>query len=117
MVGGETQTDSFKTLKKGGKLFSGTMPPSQDLAKEYGVEAKFIASAYSHEKLDYGKKLVEEGKIKPHNITTMKLEDAAKAQDILSKGGVNGKIVLEVNQRTRPDLKPEPHLNADTPQF
>ena len=97
LVGGETQINSFKTLRKGGKLFSGTMPPSQELAKEYEVEAKFISSAYSYKKLDYGKKLVEEGKIKPHTITTMKLEDAAKAQDKLSLGGLNGKIVLEIN--------------------
>ena len=65
LVGGETQINSFKTLRKGGKLFSGTMPPSPELAKEYEVEAKFIASAYSYKKLDYGRKLVEEGKIKP----------------------------------------------------
>ncbi len=97
LVGGETQTNSFKTLKKGGKLFSGTMQPSQDLAKEYEVEAKFISSSYSYKKLDYGKQLVEEGKIKPQSTTVMKLEAAAEAQDLVSKGDVNGKIVLEIN--------------------
>ena len=97
LVGGETQVNSFKTLKKGGKLFSGTMPPSQDLAKEYEVEAKFISSSYSYKKLDYGKQLVEEGKIKPHIITKMKLEEAAQAQDTVSKGGINGKVVLVIN--------------------
>ena len=50
LVGGETQVNSFKTLKKGGKLFSGAMPPSQDIAKEYDVEAKFISSTYSYKK-------------------------------------------------------------------
>ena len=97
LVGGVTQVNSFKTLKKGSKLFSGTMPPSQDLAKEYEVEAKFISSSYSYKKLDYGRQLVEEGKIKPQIITTMKLEEAAQAQDIVSKGGINGKVVLEIN--------------------
>ena len=97
LVGGETQVNSFKTLKKGGKLFSGTMPPSQDLAKEYDVEAKFISSSYSYEKLDYGRQLVEQGKIKPQHITAMKLEKATEAQDIVSKGGINGKVVLEIN--------------------
>ena len=97
LVGGETQINSFKTLKKGGKLFSGTMPPSQDLAKEYEVGAKFISSSYSFEKLDYGRRLVEEGKIKPQFITAMKLEAAAEAQDLVSKGGKNGKVVLEIN--------------------
>ena len=97
LVGGETQINSFKTLRKGGKLLSGTMPPSQEIAKEYEVEAKFIASAYSYKKLDYGVKLVEAGKIRPQTIMTLKLADAAKAQDLLSKGGINGKIVLEIN--------------------
>ena len=97
LVGGETQVGSFKTLKKGGKLFSGTMPPSQDLAKQYEVEAKFISSSYSYKKLDYGRLLVEEGKIKPQLITAMKLEQAAEAQDIVSKGGINGKVVLEIS--------------------
>ena len=97
LVGGQTQAASFKVLKKGGKLLSGAMPPSQDLAKEYEVEAKFVASAYSYRKLDYGTQLVEQGKIKPQTITAMKLEAAAEAQDKLSSGGLNGKIVLEIN--------------------
>jgi len=97
LVGGETQINSFKALKKGGKLFSGTMPPSQELAKEYEVEAKFISSSYSYEKLDFGRRLVEEGKIKPQFIIVMKLEAAAQAQDLVSKGGINGKVVLEIN--------------------
>ena len=97
LVGGETQVNSFKTLKEGGKLFSGAMPPSQDIAKEYNVEAKFISSTYSYKKLDYGTQLVQEGKIKPQPITALKLQEAAKAQDLLSKGGINGKVVLEIN--------------------
>ena len=96
LVGGETQVNLFKTLKKGGKLFSGTMPPSQELAKEYEVEAKFIASSYSYKKLDYGKQLVEAGNIIPQIVKIMKLEDAAEAQDMVSKGGINGKVILEL---------------------
>lgn len=51
LVGRETQINSFGTLKKGGKLLSGTMPPSQELAQEYGVEAQVIRSAYTTQKL------------------------------------------------------------------
>jgi NADPH:quinone reductase-like Zn-dependent oxidoreductase len=97
MVGGETQAKSFKVLKKGGKLFSAVMPPSQELAKQYEVEAKFISSAYSYKKLDYGRQLVEQGKIKPRIAKTMKLDDAAKAQDMVSAGGIDGKLVLEID--------------------
>ncbi len=97
LVGGDTQVKSFATLKKGGKLYSGAMPPSQELAQQYGVEARFISSAYDYKKLDYGKKLVEEGKIKPRVVMVLKLEDAAKAQDIVSAGNIFGKVVLEIN--------------------
>jgi NADPH:quinone reductase-like Zn-dependent oxidoreductase len=96
MVGGETQAKSFGVIKHGGLLLSAVMPPSEELARQYEVTAKFINSAPSYRKLDFGKKLVEEGKIKTRMAKIMKLEDAAKAQDLVSAGGLNGKVVLEI---------------------
>lgn len=96
-AGGDATNKSFEVLKKGGKLYSAAMPPSQELAQKYGVEAKFISSAFTAQKLDYGKKLVEEEKIKPNVVKTLKLKDAAEAQELLTAGGLNGKIVLEIN--------------------
>jgi NADPH:quinone reductase-like Zn-dependent oxidoreductase len=94
LAGGETQAKSFKVIKKGGLLLSAVMPPSEDLAQQYHVTAKFISSAPSYQKLEFGKKLVEDGKIKTHIAKIMKLKDAAQAQDLVSAGGINGKIVL-----------------------
>lgn len=94
LAGGETQTKSFKVIKKGGQLLSAVMPPSEELAQQYHVTAKFISSAPSYHKLDFGKKLVEDGKIKPHIAKIMKLKDAVQAQDAVTAGGINGKIVL-----------------------
>ncbi|HEV8083670.1 MAG TPA: NADP-dependent oxidoreductase [Chitinophagaceae bacterium] len=96
-AGGNSTDKSFTVLKKGGKLYSAAAQPSQELAEQYGVEAKFISSAITAQKMDYGKKLVEEGKIKPHVVKTMKLKDAAEVQELVSKGGLNGKIVLEID--------------------
>jgi NADPH:quinone reductase-like Zn-dependent oxidoreductase len=96
-VGGETQVKSFNVLKKGGKLISIVMPPSAELAKKFEVTAQFINSTPSFEKLEFGKKLVEEGKIKPHIAKIMKLAQAAEAQELVSAGGINGKVVLEIN--------------------
>lgn len=96
-AGGEATDKSFTVLKKGGKLYSAAAQPSQELAEQYGVEAKFISSTITSQKMDYGKKLVEEGKIKPQIAKVMKLEDAAEAQELVSKGGLNGKIVLEID--------------------
>lgn len=96
LVGGETQKRSFGVVKKGGKLLSAVAPPSQELAKKHGVTANFYSSSPSHKKLEFGTKLVEAGKIKPNVSETMKLGDAAQAQDKVTAGGVEGKIVLEV---------------------
>ncbi len=97
LVGGETQTKSFEVLKKGGKLISTVMPPSAELAEKYQVAAQFIMSNPSYKKLDFFKELIERGKIKAQISNTMKLEQAAEAQDLVSKGGVNGKMVLEIH--------------------
>ena len=96
LVGGETQAKSFTVLKKGGKLLSTVMPPSAELAAKYEVTAEFVQSNSNYKKLEFGKKLVEEGKIKASIAKVMKLEQAAEAQDLLSKGGVDGKVVLSI---------------------
>lgn len=97
LVGGETQQKSFGLIKEGGKLLSTVMPPSEELAEKFGVTSQFVFSKPSSEKLDFGKKMVEEGKIKTQIAKTMPLDDAAKAQDLVSTSDVNGKIVLEIN--------------------
>lgn len=97
LVGGETQVRSFEVVKKGGKLLSAVMPPSEELARKYHITASFISSAPSHKKLEFGVKLVEEGKIKTQIAKVLKLEDAAHAQDLVSAGGLNGKVVLVVS--------------------
>ena len=96
-VGGETQVKSFTVLKKGGKLISLVMQPSAELAKKHEVTVGYINSTPSFKKLEFGRQLVEQGKIKPHIARIMKLEQAAAAQDFVSAGGVNGKVVLEVS--------------------
>ncbi|MDQ2718273.1 MAG: NADP-dependent oxidoreductase [Bacteroidota bacterium] len=95
-AGGEATNKSFEVLKKGGKLYSAAMPPSQELAEKYDVEAKFISSTVTEQKMDYGKKMIEDGKIKSQIAKVMKLEDAARAQELVSRGGLNGKVVLEI---------------------
>ncbi len=97
LVGGETQSKSFSVLKKGGKLLSIVMPPSAELADKFGVTAQFVSLPPSYKKLEFGIKLLEQGKIKATIANVVKLEQAAQAQDMVSAGGVNGKVVLEIN--------------------
>lgn len=95
-AGGETLSKLFKVIKKGGKLLSVAGVPSQELANAYNVEARFVSSDLSAKNLQNGLALVSEGKIKPFVSKTFQLEEAAKAQDFLAAGGVNGKVVLTV---------------------
>jgi len=97
LVGGETQTKSFEVLKKGGKLISTVMPPSAEMGEKFQVATQFIMSNPSYKKLDFFKEMIEQGKITAQISKTMKLEQAAEAQDLVSKGGLNGKLVLEIN--------------------
>ncbi len=98
LAGGETQVKSFGVVKQGGKLLSAVMPPSEELAKQHHITAKFISSEPSYKKLEFGVKMVEDGKIKTQIAKVMNLEDAAKAQDLVSAGGLNGKVVLVVSK-------------------
>ena len=70
--------------------------PSPELAQKYGIEARFVSSNLSAKSLENGLNWVREGKIKPIVAKTFPLAEAAKAQDFVSAGGVNGKVVLEV---------------------
>lgn len=96
-AGGESQAKLFKVLKPGGTLLSIVVLPSQELAEKYKVNAQFVASDISSKTLQNGIDLIAAGKFKPIVSKTFKLEEAAIAQDFLTAGGVNGKVVLTVN--------------------
>jgi NADPH:quinone reductase-like Zn-dependent oxidoreductase len=97
-AGGKNQEKLFRVLKTGGTLLSIVVPPSQELAEQFKVKAGFVASNISSKTLQNGIELVKSGKFKPVVSKIFKLEEAAQAQDFLSAGGVNGKVVLAVAQ-------------------
>jgi len=96
-AGGPTQVKLFEVVKAGGKLLSIAQPPSQELAQMHNIEARFISSDLSSKNLENGLALVKDGKLKPFVTKVFKLEEAAQAQDFLSNGGVNGKVVLKID--------------------
>ncbi|PJJ08607.1 NADPH:quinone reductase-like Zn-dependent oxidoreductase [Flavobacterium sp. 1] len=95
-AGGEAQGKLFQILKPGGKLLSIATPPSQALAELYNVNAYFVASDISAKTLQNGIEMIEAGKLQTVVSKVFKLEEAAIAQDFLTAGGVNGKVVLAV---------------------
>lgn len=96
-AGGDTQAKLFQLLKQGGTLLSIVIPPSQELAEQYKVKAGFVASDISAQTLENGLQLIKDGTFKPVVSKTFELQEAAIAQDFLTAGGVNGKVVLTVN--------------------
>lgn len=96
-AGGESQAKLFKVIKLGGKLLSIAGMPSPELAKENNIDARFISSNLTAKNLENGLSLVKEGKLKPFVSKVFNLEEAAQAQDYVSAGGVNGKVVLKIN--------------------
>jgi NADPH:quinone reductase-like Zn-dependent oxidoreductase len=95
-AGGEAQEKLFQVVKRGGRLLSIVSPPSRDLSEKFNVEARFVASDISPNTLQNGFDLIETGKFKSIVSKIFKLEEAAIAQDFLTAGGVNGKVVLLV---------------------
>lgn len=93
VLGGQTQTDSFGVLKRGGILIATAQPPSKETAEEYGVRAQIIFTQPSGEQLEKIAQLADAGKLKPIIGAEMPLADAKKAHE--SKGG-NGKTVFNV---------------------
>jgi NADPH:quinone reductase-like Zn-dependent oxidoreductase len=67
------------------------------LAEQYKVKAGFVASDISVKTLKNGLELIKAGKFRPVVSRLFKLDKAADAQDFLTAGGVNGKVVLEVD--------------------
>lgn len=96
-AGGPTQVKLFEVVKEGGKLLSIAQPPSQELAQMHNIEARFISSDLSSKNLVNGLTLIKDGKLKPFVTKVFKLEEAAQAQNFLSNGGVNGKVVLKID--------------------
>lgn len=95
-AGGQSQEKLFPVLKADGKLLSIAKPPSQELAEKHKVKAYFVASDISSKTLQNGLELIEAGKFQTVVSKIFKLEAATIAQDFLTAGGVNGKIVLAV---------------------
>ena len=97
-AGGASQTKLFQVIKAGGKLLSIAGMPSPELAEKFKIDARFISSDLSAKNLANGFALVKEGKLNAFVTKIFKLEEAAQAQDFVSAGGTNGKVVLDIKK-------------------
>ncbi len=95
-AGGDSLQKLFVVLKKGGKMLSIAGMPSPELAQQHEVEARFVSSNLTAQNIAPTLDLVKAGKIQPIIAKIFTLAEAAQAQDFLSTGSTNGKVVLEI---------------------
>jgi NADPH:quinone reductase-like Zn-dependent oxidoreductase len=97
-IGGEVQEQSFHVLKKGGKLASIVQPPSEDMAKEFHVNAGFIWLEPNGEQLAELGKLMENGQVKPVIGQTFPFNEKGikDAHEVSESHHAKGKIVINV---------------------
>lgn len=95
-VGGDVQRAGYKVLRPGGMLVSVVSIPDPEEARLHDARTGFVFVAPNGEQLRRIAALVEQGAVRPPAISEMRLEDAAKAQELSRAGHVRGKIVLRV---------------------
>jgi NADPH:quinone reductase-like Zn-dependent oxidoreductase len=95
-VGGDTQDRSYDVLKPGGTLVTTVQPPSQDKAFARSIQAKIFSAHRDALQLKEIGALIDGGKVRPVVDTVFPLSQAAQAHERIAKGGVRGKIVLQV---------------------
>lgn len=98
VVGGSVQARSFGLLKRDGILISLTQPPSKETASEHGVRAEMLHTRPNKADLDALRSIIDAGDLKPFLGPRYPLEAAASVWRDYGKGGIKGKIVIEIDK-------------------
>jgi NADPH:quinone reductase-like Zn-dependent oxidoreductase len=94
-VGGETRERSFRVLSPEGNLVSVASPIPPEMARRYGARAVFFLVEVTTARLQAIAELFDTGKLLPRVGTTLPLEDARLAHEMLAGAPhKRGKIVL-----------------------
>lgn len=98
-VGGDTLARAFQVLKKGGFLVTIVEPPSEEKAKEFGINAAMLSGVQPNRKrLTEINRLIDEGKLKTRVAAVLPLSEIKKAHELSKDGHTRGKIVLEASK-------------------
>lgn len=95
-VGGESLQKTLQCVKKGGRLVSILEQIDPKVANQYGITAHYVFVQPSGTQLHLIAGLIDQGKVLSPDITEMRLEDAAIAQEKSKEHHVKGKIVLQI---------------------
>lgn len=96
-VGGETLAASYGLVKPGGALPTLNDPPDEAACAARNIRALRVFSEPNGAHLRALTQLIEDGALKPAQIETYPLADAATAMDASQRGHTRGKIVLVVD--------------------
>lgn len=96
-IGGETQTNSWKTLKKGGRLVSITETPDEATAAEHNAMGFFCFVQPNREQLEKLAEFADAGQLKVSIDSEFGLDQVAKAHERSETGRAQGKIVINVS--------------------
>ncbi|MDX8381744.1 MAG: NADP-dependent oxidoreductase [Ghiorsea sp.] len=97
-IGGETLANSWKTMKKGGRLVSISETPNEAIAAEHGVSAFFLFVQPSSQQLDELAAFANAGKLKVNIDSEFNLDEVAKAHERSESGRAQGKIIINVSK-------------------
>jgi NADPH:quinone reductase-like Zn-dependent oxidoreductase len=96
-IGGDTQTNSWRVLRKGGILVSIITPPSEDLARQHQARAGYVFVTPNGARLEDVAKLVDAGRLRVVLDKEFPLAQVADAHALSQSGRARGKIILRVH--------------------
>lgn len=96
-IGRQVQIDSYSVLKENGILVAVNTYPDVELAKSYGVQARFLSIKPDGEHLNKIASLVESGQLRPIVGHEYAFEDIEQAYKLSENGLARGKIILHIS--------------------
>lgn len=77
-------------------MVSGVEPPSEEKAKEFGIQVSWLFCKPNAQQLAEINRLIDEGKLNIHIETVLPLTEVKKAHQLSLMGRTRDKIVLQV---------------------
>ncbi len=96
-IGGETQANSWSTLKQGGRLVAITENPDEATAAKHGVSAFFCFVQPNRKQLKKLAELADAGQLKVNIDSEFRLDQVAQAHERSETGRAQGKIIINVS--------------------
>jgi NADPH:quinone reductase-like Zn-dependent oxidoreductase len=96
-IGGETQENSWKTLKKCGHLVSIAQTPAETSATQHDVSASFCFIQPNREQLEKLAELADAGQLKVNIDSEFGLDQVSEAHTRSETGRAQGKIIINVS--------------------